>query len=1177
MDGRALFNMKQEFVHLHVHSHYSLLDGACGIDPLLESAKRQGMKALALTDHGNLFGAIEFYRKAIQKGIKPILGCEAYVAPGSRTQKEASGAKEAANHLTILVRDETGYRNLMKLTTEAYLTGFYYKPRIDKELLAQHREGLILLSGCLKSAVNTRITQGNLQAAQETADELRQIVGKENFYVELMHHGIDQQQKNRVALEQIARDLSIPMVATNDVHYLSRDDARAHDALLCIGTNRLLQDSDRMRYATHEFYLKPAKEMHQIFSDRPDALRNTLEVAERCHLELDFSTKHLPRFQVPDGRSDRAFLRELCERGLSKRYPKVAQEQTDRLEYELGVIEQMGFASYFLIVWDFIQFAKRKGIPVGPGRGSVGGSLAAYVLEITEIDPLRHGLIFERFLEPGRITLPDIDIDFCQEGREAVIEYVRQKYGNEHVAQIITFGTMAARGVIRDVGRVLDLPLPEIDAIAKKIPQMVGRKEPHLREAVREDADLTQLYEKDERIRELFDISFRLEGLCRHASKHAAGVVIGDRPLAECLPLYRSEGVMTTQYAMEDLEHLGLLKMDFLGLRTLTVLDTACGIIRKRHGVEINLNALPMDDAGTYALLSRGETQGIFQCESDGMRDLMQKLQPSIFEDLIALVALYRPGPLGSGMVEQFVKCKHGQSAIQYLHPRLEPILRDTYGVIVYQEQVMQIAHRLAGFTMTEADHLRKAMGKKRPEIIAEYRERFISGSVKNRIPAKAAQEIFELISFFGGYGFNKSHSTAYALIAYQTAYLKTRYPTEFMAALMTWEMSNTDKIVDYMEECRRLGIKVAPPCVNESFAEFTVVQPKQIRFGLGAVKNVGLKAIASIVEGRQRASGFKSLYDFCEQVDLRLVNRAVIENLIKCGAFDRFGARRSQLAAIVDPALEVGGALQGDRHRGQETFFDDFDRSVSKEPSRNVLPEVPEWPESQLLAYEKKALGFYVSSHPLARYGRLLERFSSVSVKTLAELKDAQEAVLGGIIAKVKPTVTKRGKNQGERMAQFVLEDLTGSAACVIFPRDYELHRKHLAPDRIVFVRGQVDLRREEPSLKVATVIPVERVYEELASAVVIRLRGPGVDENTLYRLREALRTHPGSCPVFIELDDESTRDSAQVRVGSSFFVTPSEAFCQQVESITGGGHLSFRPPAVQRERYVRTQTAGG
>ncbi len=1146
------------FVHLHNHSDYSLLDGASKIEALLDQTKRLGMNALALTDHGNLFGAVEFYRAAVARGVKPILGCEAYIAPGSRLERSAQGVRDASYHITLLARNDAGYRNLVKLVSAAHLEGFYYKPRIDKEILAQHAEGLIGLSGCLKSEMNQFILRGAVDEAGRAVAGFQQIFGKENFYIEVMDHQIPLQHECRRHWTELARRTGAPLVATNDCHYIERDDAKAHDVLLCIGTGRMVAETDRMKYATAEFFLKSPDQMQRVFAEIPEALSATRQIADRCAVEFDFKTKHLPRFVPEGGVSPRDLLRRLCTEGLAKRYGAMTEPVRQRMDYELKVIEEMGFSDYFLIVWDFIRFAKQSGIPVGPGRGSAAASIVAYALEITEIDPLRYGLLFERFLAPGRVTLPDIDIDFCQRGRDRVIDYVRAKYGQENVAQIITFGTMAARAAIRDVGRVMEIPLPEVDALAKKIPRVPNMT---IGKALATEPDLAAAAAKDEKVKELFDIAGRLEGLSRHASIHAAGVVIADRPLSDYLPLYKAGDVVTTQFTMLDVEAIGLLKMDFLGLVTLTAIDLAVKLIEKSTGEKIDLGKIPLDDAPTYQLLGRGECLGIFQMESDGMRELAQRVKLDKFEEIIAFVALYRPGPLQSGMAEDFVKRKHGQAPVTYLHPILEPILKETYGIILYQEQVMQIVNHLAGFSMSEADSLRKSMAKKQRDLMIASEAKFVKGAVAHGANEKTAKQLFELMAYFAEYGFGKAHSTAYALISYQTAWLKANYPTEYMAALMTCEMGNIEKVALYIEECRRMGIRVDPPSVNESFAEFTVVGDRHIRFGLAAVKNVGEKAVQSIVEARETGKGFASLYDFCERVDQRLVNKSVIENLIACGAFDFLGARRAQLSAVVSRAIEVGSRVHADRARGQTTFFDGaLPENAVEEP----LPDIPEWPESQRLSLERKTLGLYVTSHPLATHSRILECFSTASVGKIGTLPDQTALVVGGIVTQVKPTVTKKGRNQGEKMAQFVLEDLTGSISCVLFPREYARFQGLLSSEEPVFAVGTSDLRREKPSLKVNLLIPLRKVAEELTAQVLLDLHGPAIDERLLLQVRDILRMHPGDRPVFIRFTAHAGPSDSSLRVGENFFVSPTPKFCREIEDVLGPDHLVLVPRPV-------------
>lgn len=1139
-----------DFVHLHVHSDYSLLDGACSIDKLIDTAKRHGMRSLALTDHGNLFGAIQFYTKALAAGIKPIIGYEAYIAPGSRFDKEKKTIQEASYHLILLVKDMTGYKNLLKLASSAYLDGFYYKPRIDKEVLSQHSRGLIGSSACLKGEIAHLIINDDIAAARNVAGEYMEIFGRGNFYIELMENGLSDQKKANHGLLEISRDLDIPVIATNDVHYLTADDTRAHEVLLCINTGKLLSDESRMRFGTPEFYFKSSEEMKVLFKDIPQAISNTVEIAEHCNLEFDFRETHNPQYQPESGISSVEMLRQLCDDGLKARYPGDRAEVRERIEYELSVIEKNKFVDYLLLTWDVVKFAKDHGISVGPGRGSAAGSIICYLLNITDIDPLEYNLLFERFLNAERVTPPDIDVDFCKERREEVLNYVREKYGSGNIAQIITFGTMGARAVIRDVGRVLGIPFAEVDSIAKKIPFGPKMK---LKTAIKETPELHDLYATDARIQELFDISMKLEGLARHASTHAAGVVMADAPLSEYVPLYKTEEGVTTQFPMDDLVKIGLLKMDFLGLKTLTVIDKAVRLVAETTDETVDIKSIPLDDGATYQMLSNGQTRGVFQLESSGMTDMITKLKPSCIEDLIAAVALYRPGPLGSGMVDEFISRKHGAKVI-YPHPLLENALEETYGVIVYQEQVMRVANQLANFSLNEADSLRKAMSKKVPEDMARYRTQFVDGAVKNKVDRGKAEEIFGLLDYFAGYGFNKSHAAAYAIIAYRTAYLKAHFPTQYMAALMTSEMRDTDKIIDCMDECRRLGIEVLPPDVNESLAHFTVIDDGKMRFGLAGVKNVGAKAVESIVSARKEHGTFKSIFDFCDLVDLRAVNKQVVESLIKSGAFDFLGARRSQLMKVLPEAFQMGSRRQKDREKGQSTFFDIFEEQEPGEATD--LPDVEEWPESQMLTYEKAVLGFYVSSHPLAMHEKILNQYSTCNSRSLSKMEDGQKIVMGGIIVSVRKLQTKKG----DAMAFGKLEDMEGLCKLVVFPDVFEKSKEFLMPDEIVFVRGRVDTRQEEPSIIVADIVPIANAHQELAGSVTVRIPKTTLPDDILFGVKDIFNAHPGSCPVFIEVE---TQDSHWValRAGSENHIAPSERFSDEIRDLVGEKQVVFTP----------------
>jgi DNA polymerase-3 subunit alpha len=1135
---------RSDFIHLHLHTQYSLLDGACRIPDILSLAHKYNMDSLAITDHGNMFGAIEFYTEAQKAGIKPIIGCEVYIAPASRFEKSARGIEEASYHFILLVRDEDGYRNLMNLVSVGYLEGFYYRPRIDKQILSQYSKGLIGFSSCLKGEIPVLLKANRFNDALKTADEFVQILGKGNFYLELQENSIPQQTTVNQGLVKVAKELSLPLVATADVHYLAKENASCHEALLCIQTQTTLDDPNRMRFQTSEFYFKSPDEMKALFKEIPAALANTLEVASRCNLELDFSKVHLPRYEAPVGKTKDEFLKELCIEGLKRRYKEVTPQIHQRLEHELKIITQTGFASYFLIVWDFIHYAKENGIPTGPGRGSSAGSLVSYLLGITDIDPLKYGLLFERFLNPERLSLPDIDIDFCFERRQEVIDYVTGKYGRENVAQIITFGTMQARAVIRDVGRVMGMSYSDVDRIAKMIPAEPDIK---LREAIESESELKNLYKNDAQITKLIDTAFVLEGLTRHASIHAAGVVIADTHLTDYTPLFQSaDDKISTGYSMQALEKIGLLKVDFLGLRTLTVIEQTTKIIEARHREKIEIENINLDDAKTFQLLCSAQTEGVFQIESSGMRDLLKKLCPERFEDLIALLALYRPGPMGSGMLEDFIERRHARVAIRYDHKKLEKLLSETYGIIVYQEQIMQIASELAGFSLSQADLLRRAMSKKIPEVMEQQRKNFIQGCMNNDIPQSTANKIFDLIEYFSGYGFNRSHSAAYALISYRTAYLKAHYPVEFMTALLTSERDNTDKVVEYVNEAMRMGIKVLPPDINESYSDFTVIDDKTIRYGLLAVKNIGRTGIDSLIKSRNAYGRFASLDDLSQRVDLRLANKKVLESLIKCGALDSFGIYRAQMMATLEAILDWGGKMQRQRQSGQVTFFD----NVST-PANSHL-KIKEWPEPQVLAFEKEMLGFYISGHPLARYAKQLKRFSQASTFSLSEHKDGDSINIVGLIIKIKQTTTRVKQ---ERMAILKLEDLEGSVEVLVFPSVFRQIYRHIQPSSVVLIRGRLNLREDTPKIVANDLIPIEQVYK-LITAININLSG--VRENLFTSLKERLTESKGAIPIYLHLDSPS-KSRIQLVVGAELFVEPTESLIQDIESLLGEEKLSL------------------
>ena len=1139
-----------DFVHLHVHTQYSLLDGAIRIDNLLQRAADFGMHSVATTDHGTMFGAVEFYDKATRAGIKPIIGIEIYVAPRSRFDKTPLDNK-GLSHLILLAENQEGYRNLCKLASAAQLEGFYYRPRIDKQILRENSKGLIGMTACLHGEVPRRIQDGTLELADAAAVEYLEIFGENNFFLEVQNNGIDIQDRVNAALVDMSQRLSIPLVASNDCHYLDRQDVRAHDVLLCIQTGKTIQDSNRLQFRTDQLYFKSKEEMHDFFGAYPGALSNTVDIARRCSLEFDFKNYHFPRFDTGSAQSVEDLFEEKVREGFARilerikaRDPQVDESvYLERLDYEIETIKDMGFPGYFLIVSDFIHHAKETGIPVGPGRGSAAGSLVAYSLGITDLDPLKHGLIFERFLNPARKSMPDIDVDFCIDGREDVYKYVAEKYGGgDYVAQIITFGKLKTRAVIRDVGRALDIPLREVDAIAKMVPDVLNIS---LDNALKQEPRLAELAEKDPNVADLIQICRVLEGLPRHASTHAAGVVIADRPLVDYLPLYKGKkGEVVTQFDMKIVEKIGLVKFDFLGLRNLTVIAKTLELIRRQGKTPPDLQEIELSDPQTYELLSAGDTTGVFQLESSGMKDLLVRLKPETFEDIIALVALYRPGPMESGMIDDYVARKHGKKAVAYLVPELEPILKETYGVIVYQEQVMKIAGSLANYSMAKADDLRKAMGKKIPEIMAGHRQGFVQGAVENKIPEKSARNLFDLIEKFGGYGFNKSHSAAYALIAYQTAYLKTHYPVEFMASLLTSEMHSTDGVVKFIAECRHHAIPILPPDINQSEVEFTV-DGSQIRFGLVAVKNVGESAIESIIASREEGS-FLSLFDFCERVDLKKVNKRVIESLIKCGAFDVTGARRSQMMAAVESALEYGQRVQKERNDPQMGLFGSDD----SQPSINApgLPDISEWDEKQFLAFEKESLGFYLTGHPLRRYVELLEKFTNADAISVKELNDGGVVRIGGLIQSAKIIHTKKG----DLMAFVTIEDMHGAVEVIVFSRVFARTRDLLVEDRAVLVQGQIQKDEQAVKILVDEVIPIEKAEETWTASVHFNLEISRTDRDTLMDLHTILERHPGSCPGFLHLRSPDNTDSI-IALPESLRLKAGTSLSREVHSFLG------------------------
>ncbi len=1051
-----------EFIHLHTHSEFSLLDGASRVKDLVAKAKELGMPAIALTDHGVMYGIVHFYEEAIKKGVKPIIGCEAYVAPGSRFDK--TKGEESYTHLVLLAENEQGYRNLMKLVTLSFFDGFYYKPRIDREALEQNHEGLIATSACLAGQVARHLMQDNYESAKKEALELNRIFGKGNFFLEVQDHGLTEQKIVNKGMFKLSEETGIPIIATNDIHYTNKEDAPAHDVLLCIQTGSTLADTTRMKFETDQFYLKSAEEMAELFPGRPDVLKNTVDIAERCNVEIRFNEYLLPNYEIPEGYTLDSYFEKLCREGFAKRYSNPTEQQKERLEYEIEMIKQMGFPGYFLVVQDFVKYAKSKGIKVGPGRGSAAGSIVAYCLEITNIDPIAYDLLFERFLNPERISMPDIDIDFCFERRPEVIDYVTQKYGEDRVAQIITFGTMAARAAIRDAGRVFDIPYGRVDKIAKMIPEGFNEGRPWtIDAALAHVPELRAAYDSDDEItKPVLDMAKNLEGLVRQDSIHAAGVVISDQELTNRTPVQKKgDAEIVTQYDMGAIQKIGLLKMDFLGLRTLTVIDNAIKNIKKNHGIDLDIDSISLDDSKTYGILQKGESIGVFQLESSGMRALLRDLQPTVFSDIIALLALFRPGPLGSGMVKDFVERKHGKKPISYLHDSLADVLKETYGVIVYQEQVMRIASTMAGFSMGEADILRKAMSKKEPDKLAKQKEKFVGGSVANGVDAAIAGKIFDLIVHFAGYGFNKSHSTAYAFISYQTAWLKANYSVEFMAALLTSIMGNKDKVAQYINECRRVNIEILPPDVNESYSDFTIVG-KSIRFGLSAVRNVGEGAIEGIIREREHGGPFKSIYDFCRRVEMGILNKRTIESLIKGGAFDSCKVSRRQLLLTYEKAVDLGVRSQKDKAAGQFTIFDLGDGGDAGPASQVEDPrdeKVPEFEKHELLAYEKEMLGLYVSDHPLLGLEDALLNQTEFSTTELKEQKDGTIGWIGGIITSIKKINTKKG----DLMLFLSVEDLDGTVEVVAFPSTVDKYKELLTVDKVVLIKGRLDIKEDE------------------------------------------------------------------------------------------------------------------
>ena len=1153
-----------QFVHLHLHTDYSMLDGACDVEKLVQCVKELGMPAVAMTDHGNIFGAVNFVNAAHKVGVKPIVGCELYICkkPDHNIERTPPDG-DTYNHLLVLAENEEGYRNLIKITSEASLHGFYYKPRVSKKFLAEHSRGLIGLSGCLKGEVAERLMEGNYEAASEAAGSYRDIFGKENFYLEIQDQGLEMEHRIHPDLFRLEKDLGLPLVATNDSHYLCENDAHAQDVMICIQTGKSIQDTNRMKFDGTQFYVKSHEEMARVFKDAPDVLSRTLAIAERCNMRLEKISNPFPHFDVPPGFTLDTYFEHVTREGFARRLELLRElelagrlkhsiaEYEQRLARELAIIQQMNFSGYFLIVWDFIRYAKEHNIPVGPGRGSAAGSLVSHSLGITDLDPLQHELLFERFLNPERVSMPDIDIDFCMNRRGEVIDYVTRKYGRDNVAQIITFGSMAARAAIKDVGRAMDMPYSDVDRIAKMVPNQLNIK---LEQAVHDSPQLQEAYEKDSQIRQLIDTAKKLEGLVRNAGVHAAGVVIAPRPLTDLVPLHKTKNdEIVTAFDMLAIEKLGLLKMDFLGLTTLTILDDTLKLIAQTRGEKIKLEGIALEDKETYEkVFHKGLTSGVFQFESHGMRDVLRRYQPNSIEDLTALNALYRPGPIQGGMIDDFIDRKHGRKKIEYELPELKEILEETLGVIVYQEQVMQIANRMAGYSLGEADLLRRAMGKKKPEEMAKQRERFVEGAVQRGFPQKKIEKIFDLMAQFAGYGFNKSHSAAYALLAYHTAYLKTHYPVEFMAALLTSVTGNTDDVVKYINECRETGIGVEPPDINVSDANFTP-HGKAIRFGLAAVRNVGHNAIDSIIAGRTELGRYRSLFEFCEKVDLRLLNKRVLESLIKSGAMDSLG-RRAQLMTVIDRAIERAQKVQRDVESGQHGLFGVFQEEETQ--NRNdQLPNVPDWDEHTRLAAEKEILGFFITGHPLGRYLDKLTDFHALSTEEMAGMKSStgkDEICAGGIITTVRVVKSKRG----DFYAQGTLEDMSGSIEMLVFPEAYKRLQDKVRLEVPVLIRGGVRIEEgANPKLTVSEITPLEEAKPPLPRSLRIRIPLESATESTVDALHTLFTERKGEAKVLFDVERQG--DFMVVMEAGGYNVQPDHTFIARVEQLCGRGSV--------------------
>jgi DNA polymerase III subunit alpha len=1146
------------FVHLHVHTQYSLLDGMIRLDELFKKAKEYAMPAIAITDHGNMFGAIDFYQQAYKQGIKPIIGCELYVAPRSRLDKTASSIGEATRHLVVLVKNMQGYKNLMKLTSAAHIEGFYYRPRVDKELLKEYSEGLIASSACLHGEIASWIVRGNMDEARKAARNYQEIFGQDNFYLEIMENGIPEQTIANQGLIELSKELSIPLIATNDCHYLNADHAEAHNILLCIQTGKTIEDSDRMSMTSEQFYVRSPEEMQALFAATPEAVSNTISIAERCNLTLEFGKFYLPKFEVKNPEESlEDYLERKAVEGLEKLLPIILKYQKEdepavrekynkRLHEELQIIKKMGFAGYFLIVSDFIKHAKHNDVPVGPGRGSAAGSLVAYAIRITDIDPLRYGLFFERFLNPDRISMPDIDIDFCQERRGEIIKYVTEKYGKDKVTQICTFGKMMAKGVIRDVGRALNIPYSEVDRIAKLVPSNILNIT--LAEAFKMEPRFAEEQKKNPQIAKLLSLSLILEGLNRHSSVHAAGVVISDAPLVERVPLFAPKDDIVSQYSMKDIEAVGLTKFDFLGLKTLTVIKNALNFIKESDGIDIDISNLPLDDKKTYKLLMKGEADGVFQLESSGMKDIMVNMKPDCIEDVIALIALYRPGPMK--MVPEFIARKQGKTKITYELPQLEAILKETYGVILYQEQVMQIANVIGGYTMAQADTLRKVMGKKQVAVMEKEKPKFLEGAKKQKINENKAKIIWDQMETFAEYGFNKSHSTAYAIITYQTAYLKAHYPVAFMAALLTSEKDNRDKIIKHMTNCKEMGINILPPDINESQKDFSI-SGDNIRFGLAAVKNVGEAAIESIIAMREEAK-FTSFMDFLSRVDLRKVNKRVIESLIKCGSFDTLGYNRRQLMECCEEAMEEAQRKQKALLSNQSSFFDELDKAGSTQENgagSYRIPDRPEWDRKELLAIEKDTLGFYITGHPLYGYADKLKLVTNTNSSSISIRQDKDTITIAGVIS----SLTERLTRKKDMMCNIVLEDLQGSVGIIFWADVYKKYYDLLHADEPVVISGTVDVGDESLKIIAHDVIPLAKALENPYRQVRFMIDADKISPETIKSLYDTLKKYSGKYEGYIHI--RNGKSETIVKLGDQVRLDICDRLQLEADGILGEG----------------------